>query len=472
MLGQIQILSFRGIEDRVNTFVKSHNNLNEGLSESIRISRKAALRNIVNAYRNFIYDFKNNISWETATEIPEMKMNRKVISRMVGCCLKTSYNHVSFLVESGVLVKELHGRQNDFGLYLNPYFWISECVKLPSLVLKKGNKTEPFPLSLGNFLPPISIQKIQQINNYYKAELENVEKVGWETSKTNAPHFQADISDDYSEKSNKQCTVFAQNLTYPPISAKNEGLAAGAELSTTDSTLSTNMPVFGVELQKEVQKLKDKSNGTSTVGGNESLITSEVPPQSSSLTENEVEAWKLVKKFTDYALTNIYQSNRFNQNFFVNATQYTEIKNLIMSDVFGNFTHAANDVWRIRQAYTDAIFAVDKAIANAEKNNWTSFLHPKCYFSQRFMKQGKKGTFFEAMKWQKEDKNKIHEVKISEIIERAKHHVIFEKSPRGRKDLTTRLQISQHFRVEIAKKCGAYHASLFNQFLSNPTNFK
>ncbi len=184
MLSKCQILSFKEFDKRLKTFVKSHNNLNDTLSTQIRISRKAALRNLANAYRNFIHDFKNNIDWETTTTIPEMPMRRKTVSKMVGCCEKTAYNHIKFLIEAGVFVKTLHGRQNDFGLHLNPYFWLSECEKLPNLVLKKSTPTPSFPLSLGNFLPPISLQEFQERENYYKADVETVEKVNWEISNT------------------------------------------------------------------------------------------------------------------------------------------------------------------------------------------------------------------------------------------------------------------------------------------------
>jgi hypothetical protein len=460
MLSKCQILSFKEFDKRLKTFVNSHNNLNDTLSTQIRISRKSALRNLANAYRNYIHDFKNNINWETTTTIPEMPMRRKTVSKMVGCCEKTAYNHIKFLIEAGVFVKTLHGRQNDFGLYLNPYFWLSECEKLPNLVLKKSTPTASFPLSLGNFLPPISFQDFQESKNYYKADVETVDKVAWETSKTTPPQFQPSESDYFSRKSSEQTAKSQEKPLNTQKPVQEEIGAVAAELST-----------FSGKLEQVINDIQEKSNGADTVRGNESLRTSEVPPQSSDYSSNEAEAWSLAKRFTDYALTNIYQSNQFNKNFFVSEAQYHEIKNLIMSDVFGNFQNATNDVWKIRQTYTDAMLAVDKAIAYAKKHNWESFLHPKCYFSKTFKNSGRKGTFFEVFNWQVNDKHKLSELKRDEFLEKAKHHVRFSKPPRGRRDLTTPLQISSHFKLMIAKRCGAYYVSLFNQFLSNPQNF-
>jgi hypothetical protein len=458
MLGKLTILSFKAIDKRLNSFVESHNNINTTLSTEIRISRKSALRNVVNAYRNYIYDFRNNSNWETKTDVPEMPINRKIISKMVGCADRTAYNHIQFLINAGVLIKKLHGRQNNFGLFLNPYFWLSEAETLPNVVM--GSKTnEPlFSMELCRFLPPISIQEFQEINNYYKEGVENVDKVSWGITQTKPPHFQLIKSDDISRKSSEQSGFSEKNITNTENLEKNKISASGADLST----------LLGGKLAQVVKNLEkqDKSNGTKTVGGNESLITSEVPPQSLPYSQNEAEAWQLVSKFTDYALVNIYESNEFNKNFFVSPSQYSEIKNLVMSDVFGNFQNATNDIDRIRQQYTDAILAIDKAIKFAKNRNWSSFLHPKCYFSKSFFNSGKRGTFFEAFKWQVEDKQKLQGIKIDEYIQKAKHCVQFEKSPRGRKDLTTRLQISIYYRKMIAKKCGAFNVSIFNTWLS------
>ncbi|WP_394990674.1 hypothetical protein [Emticicia sp.] len=467
MLGQLTMLSFKAIDNRLKTFVESHNNLNilldgtQDLPNTIRITRKSALRSIVYTYRNFIYDYQNNKDWQTKGEIPEMPMNRKVLSKMVGCAEKTAYNHIKFLIEAGVLTKQLHGRQNNFGLFLNPFFWLSEAEILPNIVMKSKTQTPAFALSLSPFLPPISSYETQEIYNNNNADVETVEKVTWEVSKTTSPQFQPIESDIYSRKSFRESGFSSKTDIKEDFTQKNENLAADGDLST----------LLGGKLAQVVKNLENKSNGVKNVGGNESLIPSEVAPQSITRSKNEQEAWELVKKFTDYALVHIYQSNDFNKNFFVSQAQYQEIKNLVMRDVFGNFQNATEDIDRIRQKYTDAILAVDKAIAYAKKHNWTSFLHPKCYFSKSFQNLGKRGTFFEVFQWQIDDKHKLQGFKKDEYVQKAKYSVTFEKSPRGRKDLTTRLQISSYYRTMIAKRCGSFHVSIFNQWLSNSNNF-
>lgn len=461
MLGKLTILSYNQFDERLLTFIKSHNSLNSDLDTKIRISRKSALRNIVNSYRKFILSFQKNRGFEGMDTIPEMPMNRKTLARLVGCCQKTAYNHIVFMIEAGVLLKKLHGRQNDFGVFLNPYFWLGEAVELPQIVMKKANQNPAFALPIVQNLPPISLQDFQEGDNYYKADVETVENVGWSTTQTTPPQFQP-INEvnvfsrkgiEHTEKEPENGYIYAQLL-------QDGAVGGAAELSTH------NAPNTPKTTDKSTNN-KDKGNGT-TVGGNgESVGNSNLAPQ----TQNQLEASALVDDFTRKALDRIYLSNKFNKNFFISNSQFVEIKQMVMNDVFQNFEGQTADIWKIRQKYTDAILAIDKAVDYGTKHQWTSFLHPKCYFSKKFQKSGKKGTFFEVFKWQENNKHHLDEIKKVEFLEKAKHHVLFSKSPRGRKDLTTQLQISEYFRRAIAKKCGAVYVSQFNQFLINPKNF-
>ncbi len=448
MLGNYTFLSFREINSRIKDFVASHNSLHrnaEGKKElkyQIRNARLSAMKNVINAYSKYVSSYRKNPKWETAQTIPSMPINRPTIAKMVGCCEKSAYNHIDFLINAGVLLKRFHGRQNDFSVVINPYFWLEEFANQKKIVdLKFLNQTATPPPVFSQNLPPISSYDSQEIDNQYKKDVETVEKPLFHQSNTTPPQFQQTHSSDiFSRKGSEQ--------------TRNEVSGGGSvELST----------MFSTQVAITLKNVKDKGNGTDkTVGGaTKDLINLERSPK---ILENEAEAWKLVANFTRIAFEKLYS------NTFYTEKTIAEVKNLIMRDVFNNFKGSTNDILSIRNRYIDAKAALDNAIEYAQKHHWTSFLPPKCYFSRDFFKQGKRGTFFEALEWRMNQKQELERAKCMQIIENCKRLVVLEKSPRGRRDLTTKLQISQYCSNYIAKKCGAFYVSIWNQWLANPSN--
>lgn len=80
-----------------------------------------------------IYDMEN---------LPALRTNSIKLSNYCRCTDRTIRNHISFLIEFGVLTKKFHGRQQDFELWINPkYLWSQEPKLDENPETKKGSQT-------------------------------------------------------------------------------------------------------------------------------------------------------------------------------------------------------------------------------------------------------------------------------------------------------------------------------------------
>ena len=96
---------------------------------------------------DYVFNYQRSLSMVpdgiySMENLPALRTNSIKLSNFCRCTDRTIRNHISFLVDFGILTKKFHGRQQDFELWISPkYLWSQETNSDENPETKKGPQT-------------------------------------------------------------------------------------------------------------------------------------------------------------------------------------------------------------------------------------------------------------------------------------------------------------------------------------------
>lgn len=382
------LIPLSDIFPRVQQFCESHNKVNSGLAESFRLNRQMALEKLA---LHFFYHLQKvrKAANDGDPQVPELRVSRRKLQEIFRCGNKSVYNYISFFEQAGVATKVFHGRQADFGVFLHPFFF-NPAVDEPEVSIITDEVTPPsFSLDLSTFLPTnIRAENTKEINNSYNSNVEN----GENSNRTPSPRFQ---NQHISSKELLKKGVNSENL-YTSTTAKERG--GPQKLSTFTPTMSKKLD----NLRNPDQKIKEKGSNCEVYRseGNHGEVIS---PVATEEIQREAYAWQLVADFWAYCKPEFYP------DLILGQKQVQKILQMIMDDVFKNFSGVSHNQKLMYNRYSLLKEALIIAKKYAVDHDWVSFLPPLRYFSRKFYDQqvaaGTRGSFYFTIKWAVENRN-------------------------------------------------------------------
>lgn len=461
------LLSEKIIFSRLSKVIKNHNQVQESRSKRITNARASVLRTITFMYVKKAQEAVSLPEWTYSTTLPTVYTNRQELARLAECCSRSVYNHISLLIEAGILRKQLHGRQNDFELMLHPFITFGENYEAPAA---QNLTPQPvLPLDERKTLPPISSYESNEtcviLSNRTSKPVEMwkrsitvpAEQVLTEFSVVNTTRIIR--NDSGNEKSD--------NLNASSSIRTGLGGAAATDLTVSDKFMSGTIaigPAF--ERSKKTQLLtelleklqinpsqQDNDEGKDTSKGVTPLKVSEEDLLLNKKRQLTVDFWSFIKKVF-YPVTQFSDSHE------------RKILNLLWNDLFCRF-QGDNTIEKAVNRYLELIKQADLALIDAKRRNWTSFQPPLVYFSIQHYKaekaNNKRGNFHWTSVWIHDAWQKKQNVIKKDTLEKAKHSILTQKAPRGLKDAHTYtpIKLYHYWEHRLKKLCDS---KIINQF--------
>lgn len=433
------LITDRPIYKRIARHVRDFNEAQDTKAHQITKSRYAALRTIAELYINETRRVVALPSWADSDQLPTIRTNRTELSKLIKCSGRSVYNHIQLLIRAGILVKDLHGRQNDFELQLHPWFVFGDNFEAPTIqnLQKFVATTKPLLLHGWQNLPPISSYETQESSiistNSGVETVDLVDKAEFRASYPQLPRCDSDNTGN----TGKEVSNTPPQGKFPETS-NDTGKTGGAPASPR--TLGDRAAErLGIPRH-------DKEGRTgATTGGVRPAEAPTSPPD-----ELKTKKMELTQALWEYIQPQMWPDEYF-------SPQHTSrILNLLWRDVFGHFNHV-DTIPAAVDAYQRTLQQLNLAIAYARKNHWTGFLPPVLYFSReqyrKEVKNNQRGSFFWAAKWLEEADSRRQRRIQNDHLTRAIHSILAKKAPRGLKGggVMTQTQLYTYWRNRLRR---------------------
>lgn len=399
----------KAVAKRYYEFKEAHNLIQKiGRESHLRTPHKDMFQVIMYKYLVKFRNIVNAPIWIDTVEVPALQTNRQELANLTHGKKRNVYNILARLAEANIISVdyEYHGSKV-VGYLITPnlYFVLGGREYQPEINVFAEPITMIPERRLWQSLPYLN--NLENNNNKDKAELptyphqEKHQENNQENAQAENPLEQIKICKADSEKN------FGGGSDFEGV----DNLSGGAEL-------------------RKIKFYGERTN--------------EYAPKITIVPQNHIkghEKVKIVEDFWRYAKKYLFTNWQFDVN------QLKEIKELIKTDVFGNFNDS-DDYNKCRVFLMMRQAEVDLIVANNLKYDRTAY-YPMKYFSKNYINRG---GFLSAHQWTMKERKKFTEVQHRELLQKAKISITCGKIPRGMSErITNPRELTDYWFNRLAK---------------------